>query len=354
MSTAMAQLGLSHISVESEPVMIQTLRANGHPTWHADVTSSRVRDHPWPAIYLFHASPPCQSFSVSGRGEGRAHLDSMAQALRKVADGALPEDALASVADDALDKRTELSLEPMLVIQRHRPRFITLEQVPPVLPLWEAYAEILRGWGYSAWTGMLHSEQFGVPQTRKRAVLMASRERQVSPPAPTHSRFHSRSPERLDDGLLPWVSMARALDWGMTARPAMTVTGGGSATGGAEPFGNAARQTIRREEEEGRWVQRSNYSASGKPGQTAEERGRTERELGHPSVVITSKGFRWKAKNDAVRVTVEEAATLQTFPEGYEFCGNKGEQFQQVGNAYPPVMALAILTALTCSAAPQR
>lgn len=41
-------------------------------------------------------------------------------------------------------------------------------------------------------------------------------------------------------------------------------------------------------------------------------------------------------------ISIREAARLQTFPDSFVFCGSKDKQYQQVGNAVPPMMAKAI------------
>ena len=49
---------------------------------------------------------------------------------------------------------------------------------------------------------------------------------------------------------------------------------------------------------------------------------------------------------DSVRVTVAEAGMLQSFPADYPWHGTKTEQYRQVGDAIPPLLAAAILRPL--------
>jgi len=54
-----------------------------------------------------------------------------------------------------------------------------------------------------------------------------------------------------------------------------------------------------------------------------------------------------RSRGDTVRLTVEQAAVLQSFPLEYRFAGTKTSQFAQIGNAVPPVLAYHVLAAVT-------
>ncbi|GGH93904.1 DNA cytosine methyltransferase [Arthrobacter liuii] len=340
---ACQRLGIKESGVEIMPEAVATRAANGMETIYHDVwdgitlTAEQHLDQYGPYGLLI-ASPPCQTFSLAGKGAGRAALNEVLEAIDLHA--YKDADALRAFGEKH-DPRTALVLTPLAYIWRDRPRLVAMEQVPTVLPVWEACAEVMREWGYEVKTEILNAEQYGVPQTRKRAILVARRGGSVHLPTPTHSRYYSRTPEKLDPGVKKWVSMAEALGWGDADRtichgvqkhsarrpmtePAATIAfGHDSASVGFASANVGDHLGLRAAKRDGGFVPvtveqaavlqsypgmlRSNYGTGG----DASNRG--ERSADQPAPTLTSKADRNKWDGER-NMTTDEAAALQSYP----------------------------------------
>lgn len=237
-------LDILTIGIEHDRAACATRAAAGHLTLRADVSQYDPRR--FIGFDGLIASPPCPTFSAAGKGSGTAELSHLLACIR----AGEWSDPWGFYQWD--DPRTPLVMEPLRWAEAIRPRWIALEQVPAVLPVWEVTAEVLRSWGYATWTGVLNAADYGVPQTRKRAILTASLDRLVERPAPTHAR--NPQPSLWTDTPEPWISMAEALGWGMTERPMPTVTGGGCAAGGPEPIARGGRALLEKERGGASWL----------------------------------------------------------------------------------------------------
>jgi DNA (cytosine-5)-methyltransferase 1 len=207
---ALRMLGLSALGIETEPWACETARAAGHERLQADV--AELDPLQFKGVWGLVGSPPCQAYSTAGKGLGRLDKPLLIACAHELAAG---EDSRKAWREGCRDQRSLLTVEPLRYALALRPRWIALEQVPAVLELWSLFAGLLGACGYHATAGVLSAERYGVPQTRKRAFLIASLDGPVRLPEPTHRSYNPRKPGVPDDerDLLPWVSMAEALGW---------------------------------------------------------------------------------------------------------------------------------------------
>lgn len=278
---AAARLGLEVVGIEQDPAPAGTRDAAGLRSILGDVAATDPRD--LGPVELVIASPPCPDYSKSNR-KNALGIDGTR--------GALVAEVL----------RWTETLEP---------RLLACEQVPDVLPIWQAYARHLETLGYRTFVSILNAADYGVPQARKRAVLLARRDAGPLAPEPTHAPAGA--------GRLPgfdaktWVTMAEALaDLG--------------------PF------FVRLEEGEAYVETALPAWAHERPATTVTSGGR-----------VAAPGYRRHDERQfgkgAVRLTHEQAARLQGFPDGYPWRAPRVHQ--QIGNAVPPPLAEAILSTIT-------
>jgi DNA (cytosine-5)-methyltransferase 1 len=327
------ELGLPSVGIEWDGPACKTRAVVGLPTIRADVST-------YPAevfagkVEGICGGPPCQSFSSAGKGKGLN------------------------------DPRGQMVYEPMRYVRAIRPRWVALEQVPEVLGYWRWIAMELRTMGYSAWAGVLQCADYGVPQCRRRAILLASLDRQAEPPAPTHSK-HGQ-PGMFGEHLPRWISMAEGLGWGITDRPAYTVCGGNRDGGRTQGDGGSGqRRMYRQAQEEGRWMLRSpgrSYAAKPRVADPTTEPAPTIA-LGHnasswcwerPATTIAadarvfgphSGGNGDHHSENAIPVEPWELGVLQGFPADHPW--QPPRVSAQIGNAVPVPLALACLESIT-------
>lgn len=296
-------LGIDARGVEWDANACTTRRAAGLNTEEGDVRDFGPKDFPKSTILA--GGPPCQTYTMAGNGSGRRALDEVLSYVGKMA---AQIDVSAQVAE-LEDERTGLVLQPLrwaleANISGMPYEAIVLEQVPAVLPVWEAIASVLRGIGYSVDCGILRTEEYGVPQTRRRAILIASRHHEVALPSPTHRRYFK--------GVARSAGDSRYSEW-------ETMSG---ALGRKEPF-----------------VVISNYGSGGDP------KARGRRRSDEPSATVTGKISRNRVVTpeniELQRFSNAEAGRLQTFPVDYPWSGK--DIAQQIGNAIPPRLAAHVL-----------
>jgi DNA (cytosine-5)-methyltransferase 1 len=360
-------LGLSALGIEWDEWACATAEMAGHERLRADVAA--LDPYEFAPIWGLVGSPPCQAYSTAGKGLGAVDQPLVVACAHELAAG---DDTREARLAECRDGRSLLTVEPLRFALALRPRWVALEQVPAVLELWSLFAQLLAAHGYHTAAGILRAECYGVPQTRRRAFLIASLDRPVELPAPTHRSYDARR-RRLPSyelGLRPWVSMAQAL--GCDERRGVVHTNN-QTNGGRRPRGLsrplvAPAHTL--DTASGSWT------FHGRLFRNRPRRPECLRPLDLPAPTILAQRHQdWVRhrpattvacdsriarpghkrnkdtpdapgrSEDAVKVTVAQATVLQGFPAGYPWQGSRSRQFQQVGNAVPPPLARRVVEA---------
>ncbi len=263
------------------------------------------------------------------------------------------------------DPRKKLWIPFMKVIDRSGGRIFVMENVPQLLGSLEhgEIEEWAKSRGFTMWSGLMVASDYGVPQTRKRAFIVGSKDidpKLFFPPLKTHYES-DKEPKQMT--LLGGAYAPTAEPW-KTVRDAISdlpVPEGTEIRNEPPPldihFGrNPTAKSLAR------------YKAISEQGMNRFDLQRIAPELtpecwirkksggtdlfgrlwwDRPAFTIRTEFYkpekgRYLHPEQHRPITHREAARLQSFPDSFKFTGTKIEIARQIGNAVPPLLAKAI------------
>jgi DNA (cytosine-5)-methyltransferase 1 len=203
-------------------------------------------------------------------------------------------------------KRSGLYRAMVEAVSRTKPKMFVAENVKGLLMKHnaESLKRVLtdfKALGYDVSYQLYHAADFGVPQTRERVIIVGTRPdiRKFVPPKPTHSK-----------------------DAHISARDAI---GDLADMGEDEAFNHV-------------WSRANVSGEQGNRRLIADRPGYTIRSECHGNIQ-----FHYELPR---RISMREAARIQSFPDTYVFDAKLRETERQVGNAVPPVLAWHIAQAV--------
>lgn len=259
--------------------------------------------------------PPCQGFSVAGNM-------------------------------DPDDPRSGMIWEFARLVGLSRPAVFVMENVKALAAVsrWKPVRDSLEakfgGLGYSVAVHVLNAKDFGVPQSRERAFFVGVRGGMPMPPprptgsfSPTARAVLSAFPP---PGAPPNSAPCRAKIT-PAKKPIMRKS----------PFAGMLFNGQGRPIDLDSTVNTLPASMGGNRTPIVDERalrkGAKQWIVGHHARLASEKCPPvTKAPSFLRRITVAEAAAIQGFPPGFEFCGSQSSQYRQIGNAVPPPLAHAV------------
>jgi len=250
------------------------------------------------------------------------------------------------------DERNFLFKYYVSVVELVKPKYFVMENVPNLLTAEGGYfrheiEELFNKLGYSLEYGVLNASDYGVPQNRRRAVIIGKLDGDA-PKLPVPKRNNVTIWDAISD--LAYLESGEGSEEQEYKYPAESDYEKMLRKDSSKLFNhiatkhsplalerlalippNAGREVLPEEH-----LTKSIYSGTW-----------TRMKKDEISVTITTRfdtpssgKFTHPFLNRAI--TVREAARIQSFPDDFHFVGNKGSQMKQVGNAVPPLLAAAI------------
>ena len=251
--------------------------------------------------------PPCQGFSVQRRGEDN-------------------------------DPRNQLVLEYVRLLKEIKPRFFVMENVGGILsqrgkPYISALFDNLTQAGYKIQQSKLTASDYGVPQDRKRVVIVGeltdSDKLSFNYPAPLKQPKKSvrDAIEDLMDKDESDVANHKADRLSEINLKRIRAIKEGE---GHDSLPEELQLECHKKNLDHRHLDTYGRMAWDQPGPTITARfdSFSRGRFGHPVLDRT--------------ITLREGARLQTFPDDFEFVGSKVEVARQIGNAVPPLLGKVI------------
>lgn len=270
-------------------------------------------------VTVVMGGPPCQGFSQKGK---RIGLD---------------------------DERNFMFRKFAKVVEIVQPEFFLLENVPNILTSEDGYFkdEIIKYFndlGYDVKAKVLKAENFGVPQTRRRAVFLG-RKKKLDIDIPEGNKQRTTVMEAIDD--LPELKSGEGDEVQSYKAPAKNRFQKLMRKGSKKLYNHIATKHSQLALERLKFVKldttRHDLPEEHKTKSIHSGTWTRLKPDGFARTITTrfdtpSSGQFTLPYQDRC-VTVREAARLQSFPDSFVFTGNKTSQMLQVGNAVPPLMA---------------
>ena len=244
------------------------------------------------------------------------------------------------------DPRNKLYLSYIRLVDEIRPKMFVIENVPGLVGLFngqikDSIIEKFTNMGYKIQYRILCSSDYGVPQSRKRVVFVGSRIGDFEYPSTDHeivtcSMALSDLPplvDELGEDVMAYETLP-INNYQSLMRERSTVVRNHVAASHSD----RVKEIISLVPDGGNYKDLPEEYAHTRNFHVAWTRFASDK----PAPTIDT-GHRHHFHYKYNRVpTVRECARLQSFPDDFIFLGNKTQQFRQVGNAVPPIMAQEI------------